>query len=848
MKRSYIGIVFLWTLLSTLPIYAQEDEKKDGEKEKEEKLDKDVEEAYEAFEARQYYFAIELLKEAFTEVRGRDDKTDVTYKIAESYRFTNQYEMAQRYYERAIKLGYEDPEAIYLKGQMLKAQKKYEDAIVAFQDYKEDGGNETDAEKAIASTREAIRMQDEPSMYQVYPMEDINSDAWDMSVIYGGKMRENDVLIFESTREEAEGNDEDGWIGESFTDLFTTTAERKSRRRRSRRDQADDIPSSELRWSTPVPIDEEEIVNTEYHDGAPAFGPRRKDLYFTRCEVEKNKKMDCAIYVTSEVGQSWREPERVYVVTDSFANMGQPAIGLEGERLYFVSTDFDSKGGRDIFMTTFNRRTDTWRKPTNLGDLVNTEGDEYYPVVNQDGYLYFSTNGIPGMGGLDIYKVKLGKDGLPTGEREHLKYPLNSSNDDYHLIFEDEANKKGYLSSNREGSNGDDIYAVFKTPLKYTLEGVVTDAQTGAPLPLTVVKLDGSDGTSVISNTDKDGYYTFGMDKLSDDVNYKLTFEKKKYLNATSDATTVGVELSQFNYVPSDNHFVHTITVNKELDPIEEPIVLPNVFFDLAKWDLRPEAMQALDSVVDIMNNNPRVVLELRSHTDYRGSNQSNVELSQKRADTCVKYLISKGVNPKRLVPRGMGESEPFKIPENYDGYGSDLFNAGTVLSESYIKGLDQPNKKEVANQINRRTDIKVLRDDFIPEGGLKDDKSQAVNPEDVLDKKEAEADKPGKIYIVKGRESFGRIARKFDINIVELKRLNGGLRGVRPFDGLQLKVEPDGNYDRWDATHYQVQRRGADLKDVAKKLEIDKDKLEELNPKVEDDMIQPGFWLRTKR
>jgi len=847
MKNKIFGLIMFFSLLFYLPVCAQEITDNESV-EQEDERDKDVVEAYEAFDAKQYYFAIELLKDAFTEVRGREDKVDITFKLAECYRYTLQYEDAARSYERAQKLGYDDPEVLLLKGHMLKAQEEFEDAIEAYQEFEKAGGNGATAQQAIAATREAIQMKDKPSLYQVYPMDDINSDSYDMSVIYGGKARENNVLIFESTREEAEGNDEDGWLGTSFSDLFTTTSERKRRGRGRANSSANDVPASEMKWSTPALLDEEEIVNTEHHDGAPAFDSRKKTLYFTRCEIRKNEQTKCAIYTTELVGNAWREPERVFIISDSTANVGQPTLSLDDSRLYFVSDDFNTRGAHDIFMTTFDRRTRTWKDPINLGSKVNTKGEEYFPVVNKDGYLYYSTDGKPGMGGWDIWRVKLGPDGLPEGDAEHMEYPINTSRDDYHLIFESEKSERGFLSSNRGAGTLDDIYAVFKTPTKFNLEGVVRNSNTGEPVPLVVVRLEGSDGTSVISNTDNDGYYKFDKDQLNSDVNYQLNFEKKQYLNSSADVTTIGVPLSAFQYIPSEKHFLHTLTVNKTIDPIEKPIVLPNVLFDLAKWDLRPEAMVALDSVVTILKENPQVVLELRSHTDYRGSDKANETLSQNRADTCVSYLVSKGINPQRLVARGMGETEPFEMPKSYDGYGAGTFEAGVVLSEKFITSLAQPDKQEVANQINRRTDIKVLRTDFVPEGGLPSDSANAVSAQDVLDKKAAEAQQPGKIYIVQGRESFGRIASKFKISYLEMRELNGGLRGVRPFEGLQLKVEPEGNYAEFDRTHYQIQRRGEDLSDIAKKLDMKKKDLEELNPDLDERMLQPGYWVRIKK
>ena len=521
----------------------------------------------------------------------------------------------------------------------------------------------------------------------------------------------------------------------------------------------------------------------------------------------------------------------------------QPALSPDDNILYFVSDEFNAKGGHDIFMTTFDRRAKAWKEPTNLGSKVNTDREEYYPFAGGDGYLYWASNGLPGMGGLDIFRIKLGEDGMPApdAEAENMQYPINTSYDDFGLIFQGDKDDVGFLSSNRKGSKNDDIYAVVKTPLVYELEGVVTSSKDGQPIPQATVKLDGSDGTSVVVNTDKDGYYIFDESKLADDVQYTLTFEKKKFLTNTANTTTIGVELSSFEYIPSVNKFLHKLKVNKALDPIEVPIVLPNVFFDLGKWDLRPEAMAALDSVVIILENNPTIVIELRSHTDYRDSDQRNIVLSQHRADTCVSYLVSKGIPADRMVAKGMGETEPFVIPEGYKGYGAGQLEEGKKLAETYIKTL-APEKQEVANQINRRTDFKVLRDDYVPAAAV------GVDPNDIIAEKNEEEDvTKGEIYIIQGRESFGVVAKKNNINIVELKKLNGGLRGVRTFEGLQLKITPDGDYSDWDATHYQVQRRGESLKDIGKKIGVDDKVLEDMNPDVDKREVPVGYWVKIK-
>jgi len=850
MRNSRLGLAIFFAIVLSLPVLAQPDPNNGP------KLPKEIEEAYEAFDAEEYTYAIELLKDAYNEAKGRDQKSEVLFKTAEAYRMVNQYKDAEQFYNKAIKVGYKDPVALLYRGDMLKAMGEYEDAIEVYQDYKKENPTDPQGDIAIESTRKAIAQKDRPSQYQVDNMADINSRAMDFAVMYGGDRRENDVLYFVSSREESIGNDEDGWTGEPFMDLYSTTAERKSSRRGRRRgnDEAEEVSYADLKWSTPVLLDEEEFLNTEHHEGSAAFDSRKKELYFTRCIAEKDQELGCGIYKTEFVGQSWKEAERVIIGTDTFANIGDPAFSADDKYLYFVSDDFNSKGGHDIFVTSYDRRTKNWKEPRNLGTKVNTPGSERFPIIHGDGYLYFASNGHPGMGGLDIYKVKLGEDGMPEGEVIHLEAPINSSADDFALVWEPGSDtKKGFLSSNRDGAkkrsgsneNSDDIWSVYRTPLVINIEGVVLDSEEKTPIGEATVTMDGSDGSSVTVTADENGYYIFDDTKVQENVNYRLSFSKKKYLSGIGDVTTIGFEIDAFEYVPSAGYFIKRVQFNKELDPIKKPIVLPNVLFALAKWDLTPESMASLDTVVEILNNNPNITIGMRSHTDYRDTEERNRILSQHRADTSVSYLISKGINPKRLTAQGMGEGEPFIIPKNYTGYGFEHFTEGTELTERYIKTLS-PEKQEIANQINRRTDFKVISDDFVPDGATEEG-DKAVDPRDVIDAARNAEVAAGEIYTLTKKESFGAIAKKFKMNMRDLKALNGGLRGVRPFIGLQLKVEKDGNYEEFDASHYQITRRGEKLKAIAKKLDVDVDTLEELNPNLEEIGLQPGLWIRYK-
>jgi peptidoglycan-associated lipoprotein len=804
-----------------------------------ESIAKDTKKANDYFEAKEYNNAVDLYKRAFSKANSRKEKAQITFNQAECYRFMNDCKSAANYYKRAIKMKY-DGIAQLRYADMLRCQGEYEDAIAEYEIYKDEKPGDRRAEIGIESCKMAIEWMDKPSRYIVNNMKDLNSKGSDFQAIYAGKRADQyDVLFISSMRDESEGKREDGWTGQKYSDIFQAEAERKRGSSRGRRGGASSSNNETIKWSSVTPLSE--MINTKEHEGVLCFDSRMKTMYFTRCINEKNMKLGCMIYATRKMGQDWAQPEIVLTAPDSLSSVGHPSLSPNDELLFIAGDLPGTKGGKDIWVTTYDRRKKQWNTPKNLGSKVNTDGDEVYPFAHNDGYLYFSSNGLAGMGGLDIFRIKINEEGMPVGEAENMQFPINSNADDFSIVWEQDGSKKGFMSSNRDGGRGsDDIYSVFEVPLKFMMDGLVLSSKDGTPIPQAKVRLDGTDGTSIVVNTDKDGHFVFSKDQLEEDTQYKINAEKKKFLTNTADFTTIGVNMSSFEYVPSEQIFLHGMRITVRLDPIEVPIVLPNVFFDLAKWDLRPEAQQALDSVVVIMENNPTIVIELRSHTDYRDTDEKNKVLSQNRADTCVNYLISKGVVADRMVPVGMGETEPFVISEGYKGYGAGEFAAGTQLTEAYIK-QQAGNKQEIANQINRRTDFKVLRDDYVPNAKPTADGETAETGE------KEEARKPmGEFYECKPRDSFGKIAKQYGLNVVQLKKLNGGLRGVRIFPGLMLKVTADGDYSEWDNGHYQVQMRD-DMKTIAKKTGVSEKELRDLNDKIKDKDLKPGMWLKIK-
>lgn len=657
-----------------------------------------------AFEAQQYAHAIELYKKAATKEKDRKIKEEMTFKMAECYRMMGEWARAESYYSRAIKRRYEDPIAILYMADCIKAQGRYEDAMIEYDNYRQKAPTDSRGTRGVQSCKDAIEMIQNPTRYELVNMREFNSKFNDFAPAWGDK--EQTTILFTSSRDESTGKDFDGWTGQNFADLYMSQQERK--KGKTTRGKATD---AEPAWSVPVPLDE--MINTGADEGVATIDERGNILYFTRCNREKRSDVRCRIYMSRKKGKSWGEAEELPFDLDSLASIGQPTL-IDENTMIFAADMEGGFGGRDLWVSTYDKRGRKWGKPVNLGPKVNTEGDERYPVMHKDGYLYFTSDGHPGLGGWDLFKSKRNDDGS-FGEAENLGAPINSHADDFALIFKGDDDKYGYMSSNRPGGRGgDDIYKVFLKPLLYTLKGVVKDAKSGRPLDLVTVKLVGSDGTAIEGKTDKEGYYFFDVANFKEETNYTLNFERKDYLTKSGSVTTVGIPMSA--YEKTTDGYLYGMVHNKELDPIKRPIVLPHIEYDFNKWDLRPEAMESLDKLVEILEDNPNIVIELRSHTDHIGSDEANQRLSQKRADTCVSYLISKGIEAERLVAKGMGESEPYVIPENWDG--PSYLKPNDRLTEAFINRLkrEQGNEAdEFSRQLNRRTDFKVLRDNYVP-------------------------------------------------------------------------------------------------------------------------------------
>ena len=644
-----------------------------------------IERGDQAFQQRHYQEAIEHYDKAFDRVRGQDpeEAARITYRMAVSYSKINETVRAEMWFRRAIRMDYDDPELLLKYAEELMKNEKYEDALEQYKKYAENNPDDPRGEKGIKSVDLTQELKDNPTRHEVEVKRDFNTRRGEDFAPAFGDHRESSV-IFTSSRDATLNDDEDPWTGGNYTDLFITYRDR----------QGD--------WSNPELIDEGPI-NTEFNEGTPSLNVSKTELYFTRCVTMEEKDLGCRIYRSQRNGANWDSPSVVELVNDSSITVGHPAISPDGRELYFSSNMPGGVGGKDLWVARRNSVNEEFGRPVNLGPVINTQGNEMFPYVRENGVLYFSSDGHPGMGGLDIFKSE--KEDGSWSEPENMGYPINSASDDFAIVFKS-GEEKGYFTSNRAGRIGDQIYSFVIPPLEFTLKGTVRDDSTKYVLPGATVQLIGSDGTVAVDEADEDGEYYFDESKVKPDVNYEILASYDNYFSERGQETTVGVERNR--------EFVYDFY----LEPIPEaPIALPEILYDFDSWELKPQFQDSLTGLVETLNNNPDIVIELASHTDSRGTHEHNDTLSQRRAQSVVDFLVEKGINPERLEAKGYGQRQPREVRQTIQRNGY-TFEAGTVLTEEFINDLPSEEKREVAHQLNRRTEFTVLSEDFDPENG----------------------------------------------------------------------------------------------------------------------------------
>lgn len=628
--------------------------------------------AYDAIEAGEYFDAIDLFKDAYSKTKDRTEKAELTFMVAECYRMTNDPKNAETWFKKIAGKDYARPEATLRYAESLRKNGKYETSIEVYREYRQMVPSDPRADLGIRSCELALEWMNSPEPYNIEEIKDLNSRGSDFSPVFARD--DYGMVYFTSSRDEATGKAEHGATGQNFTDIFESRIDKKEK------------------WSTPVPV---EGISTEFEEGAPSFSSDFREIYFTRCEAGKRENKGCVIYFSKREGENWGTPVRLDLIADSLV-AAHPAISPDGLSLYFVSQLPDGYGGKDLYVTHRENGSSQWMRPVNLGADINTRGDELFPYVKNDGTLYFASDGHIGMGGLDLYRAIPQPDG--SWVVENMKYPINTFADDFGISYIGNE-ERGLFSSTRKGRGNDEIYSFELPPLKFSVTGLVKDEKSGAAISSAAVQLIASDGNTIRTESGDGGEFRF---MLKQNVDYIFLASKQGYLNGKEKETTRGQDKSR--------EYLTTIIMT----PIDKPIELPNILYDFGKWDLRPESMVSLDKLVETLNDNPNITIELMSHTDSRDTEEYNIELSQRRAQSVVAYLIEKGISSDRLTAKGYGESSP-KIVDEQIAADYGFMKAGFILNEQFINDLPSEEQKEIAHQVNRRTEFRVLRTDYKP-------------------------------------------------------------------------------------------------------------------------------------
>lgn len=647
-----------------------------------------------AFERGQYYQAIERYKKAYKKTRKKkfeDERMRITYQLGECYRLTDNVRQAAVQYKRVGKSEFPKSTPIYYLhyGDVLKRTEKYDEALINYNLYTQAVPDDPRGQRAADDIKYIKEWLENPSKYEVTRVKALNSKSSDFGVAWISN-NYNDI-IFTSTREGGVAREKDAITGQHFSDFYYT-----------RQDKNDN-------WDKPELVDEEGGINSNGSEGMPFFTKSFSDVYFTRCPNDKKRQSGCQIMKSRRSGTSFSEATVVEIAgIDSLDVVGHPTLNSDESIMYFVSDRQGGFGGKDIWMT-MKDESGKFGRPFNLGDIVNSPGDEMFPFLRNDTTLYFSSDGHGGMGGLDIFMTTMDSTGV-WSKPVNMKYPINSIGNDFSIIFHP-TEERGFLASNRDSRNGmdDDIYYFIEPPITFTVNGTIKDKNSLQYVSGANVSIIGTDGTKATTLSSDNGAFQFNEGVLNLNNIYILTIDKNNYFTTTDTISTVGLEFSK------------DFTPNYEIAMIPDgSVVLPEIQYDLGKWDLKPQFEDSLQGLIEILQINPNITIELGSHTDCRGSDASNDILSQKRAQAVCDYLVVRGIDPLRLTAKGYGE----RVPRTVDS---------KKLTEEYINSLPTEEQKEKAHQLNRRTEFRVLSKDYVTREDINDDQMANIrlNPED---------------------------------------------------------------------------------------------------------------------
>ena len=623
----------------------------------------------------EYTEAASYYKKAYagTPSTEKELRAETAFKLGECYRRTNYVPRALAAYKNAVRYHYPDSVVYRYLADMLRLDGKTADAQKNYLIALEHDPDDILAQNGLESCRLIQDWKDNPTRYIVKKDPVMNGRYSDWSPVYGSQ--EYDVLYFTTSRKESTGEELNPITGMKNCDIMVSRKDDKGK------------------WKKPEFV--EGGLNTEFEDGTCALDPNFTTMYYTYCASDPQQPRPAAIYQSSRSDASWSAGSPFGSSKDSVYNYAHPTVSPDGKWLYFVSDMDGGYGGLDIWRIPISGRL---IGAENLGPDINTPGNEMFPMFRKNGELYFSSNGHPGMGGLDIFCAVSTSDS--TWTVTNLGTPVNSISDDFGMTFEGDYTR-GFFSSNRGDARGRDHIYTFELPeTVHNIIGWVYE-KDGYELPDALVYLIGNDGTNLKLNVRDDGSFT---QRVTPGVSYLLLGTAKGFMNYKQEMTADSTN--------QDREYV----LQFPLSSISKPVLIDNIFFDYNSAALRAESAESLGELVQLLNDNAGVTIEIGAHCDYKGDDEYNRRLSQQRAESVVEYLIKNGIKKDRLTARGYGESQPKtinkKASEQYD-----FLPEGTVLTEEFILSL--PNaQQEICNQLNRRTEFRVIRTTYGLFGG----------------------------------------------------------------------------------------------------------------------------------
>lgn len=627
----------------------------------------------------EYYDAASQYKQAYSKTppKERDRRGLIAGKMAVCYRKINSTPKAVAAYRNMVRYNKATVDDRLELGRQLLKNGDYKQAAEQFRVVLDSMPDNVLARNGLLSAQQAPVWKKQGSRYTVKRMDVFNSRRAEYSPMLSGD--QFDQLYFTSTRNDATGDELSGITGTKNGDIFVSQKDDKGK------------------WSKPEVVNGG--LNTEADEGASCLSPDQREMYLTQCVTDPSYPRYAQIVKSNRSDAAWGKASSVELTKDTLSCFAHPAVSPDGQWLYFVSDMPGGKGGLDIWRVRITSAG--YGGVENLGEPINTPGNEMFPTFRPNGDLYFSSDGHPGMGGLDIFIAHPGKTGRYV--LEHPGYPLNSQGDDFGMTFEGVKNR-GFFSSNRNDGRGwDHIYSFVNPEIVQSVKGWVYE-QEGYELPAAQVYMIGSDGTNLKLGVKSDGSFE---KELTPGVEYMFLATCKGFLN----------HKEELKVVPMNDS--HEYVLQFPLASITAPVLIDNIFYDFNKATLRPESQTALDELVKLLNENPNVTIELSSHCDYKGSSAYNKLLAQRRAESVVNYLVDKGIARDRLSPVGYGKEKPKTIRKKLTEKLTWL-KEGDVLTEEFIKKLD-PEKQAICNQLNRRTEFIVLRTTY----GLLDENGQ---------------------------------------------------------------------------------------------------------------------------